>query len=58
MDSDPRPLEQTPPQSWLDALDRADADIAAGRTAPWPEVRARLLARLEKQEATQAQRPA
>jgi predicted transcriptional regulator len=54
MDSDPRPLEQTPPQSWLDALDRADADIAAGRTAPWSEVRARLLARLEKQEATQA----
>ena len=55
MDDDPARLRQLPPQSWLDALDRADADIAAGRTAPWSEVRARLLAWLEKQEAEQAQ---
>lgn len=58
MDENPLPTAQLPPQSWLDALDRADADVAAGRTAPWSDVRARLAARLAKQEAEQTQHPA
>ena len=39
-DDVPRP----PPAVWLEALDRSEADLAAGRTMPWRKVRTRLLA--------------
>jgi hypothetical protein len=41
------PTTEQPPQDWLDALASADADLAAGRTVPWAEARARLLANLD-----------
>lgn len=50
----PRP----PPAGWLEALDRSEADLAAGRTVSWQEVRARLLATLDEMEAEQARRRA
>lgn len=49
MDSEVTP--QTTPQHWLDALERGEADLAAGRVASWPAVRLRLaeaLAALER----------
>lgn len=42
---------KSPPQEWLDALARSEADLVAGRTAPWSEVRARLLAAIDDVEA-------
>lgn len=48
----PDRTEQTPPQEWLDALCCAEGDLAAGRTVPWSEARARLLAILDETEAT------
>lgn len=50
LDDTPRP----PPAGWLEALERSEADLAAGRTVPWLEVRARLLATLAEMEAEQA----
>lgn len=49
-------IPREPPQAWLDALDRSEADLAAGRTVTWQEARARLLARLTDMEAEQARR--
>jgi hypothetical protein len=51
MDDHPEHTELAPPQEWIDALARSDADIAAGRTVPWSEARARLLATLDELEA-------
>ena len=53
-DDAPRP----PPAGWLEALERSEADLAAGRTVPWQEVRTRLLATLDEMEAEQARRRA
>jgi hypothetical protein len=35
--ADHLPKTEQVPQDWLDALDSADADVAAGRTVPWSE---------------------
>ena len=48
MDTDATP--QTPPQHWLDALERGEADRAAGRVAPWPAVRETLTQALAAME--------
>lgn len=53
-DSAPR---LTPP-GWLEALERSEADVAAGRTATWQEARARLLVMLAEMEVEQARRGA
>jgi predicted transcriptional regulator len=58
MDDDPKFSEQAPPQEWLDALARGEADIAAGRIVPWSEARARLLAILDDSEADPTERRA
>ncbi len=47
-----------PPKEWIDALERGRADIAAARTAPWDEVRARLSDKIDAAEAVQARRQA
>ena len=49
---DPRP----PPQSWLDALERGRADIAAGRTYALEDVLAELDASIAEMEAEQQER--
>jgi hypothetical protein len=41
MDDQSHQPDQAPPQEWIDALARADADVAAGRTVEWSAVRAR-----------------
>ncbi len=46
------------PAGWLEALERSEADVAAGRTVTWQEARARLLATLTEMEAEQARRRA
>jgi hypothetical protein len=51
MADDPNPIEQSPPEEWLEALALSDADLAAGRTVPWREARARLLANFDAIEA-------
>jgi hypothetical protein len=51
MADDPNHVEQSPPQEWLEALALSDADLAAGRTVPWREARARLLANFDAIEA-------
>lgn len=51
-------VPRSPPAGWLEALDRSEADLAAGRTVSWQEVRARLLAMLDEMEAEQARRRA
>jgi hypothetical protein len=56
MDEQPHQPDQLPPQEWIDALARADADVGAGRTVPWSDVRARLLGRPAEMEAEQARR--
>ena len=46
--------DETPrraPQAWLDALDRARADVAAGRTVSWADARADFLAAIGTSEA-------
>jgi hypothetical protein len=53
-DDAPRPV----PAGWLEALERSEADVAAGRTVTWQEARARLLATLAEMEAEQARRRA
>ena len=40
--SDETHIEEPPPQIWTDALDRADADVAAGRVYDGSAVRQRL----------------
>jgi hypothetical protein len=50
MEDDPAPA--LVPTEWLDALARSEADLVAGRTAPWAEVRARLLAAADEVETT------
>lgn len=35
-------IEEAPPEVWTDALDRADADVAAGRVFDGSAVRQRL----------------
>jgi hypothetical protein len=56
MDHDDAPCP-TPP-GWLEALERSEADVAAGRTVTWQEARARLLAMLAEMEVEQARRGA
>lgn len=43
-----------PPCEWLDALDRADADVAAGRTVSGESVMGRLRRALDDMEARAA----
>ena len=54
----PVPTQQPAPQWLLDALAEGEADIAAGRTSPWPEVRARLVALIEQLDAERTQKQA
>jgi hypothetical protein len=52
MDDTPRP----PPAHWLEALERSEADLAAGRTVPLEPVLARMresIVRMEERQATQ-----
>jgi hypothetical protein len=54
----PNDTGQTAPQEWIDALARADADVAAGRTVPGDGIMRRLrqtLAEMEAREATPGQ---
>ena len=51
-------IPRDPPQEWLDALEKSRADLAAGRTVPWTDARARLLAIVAETEADQARRQA
>nr|WP_294501648.1 hypothetical protein [uncultured Rhodopila sp.] len=51
MADDPNHDELSPPREWLEALALSEADLAAGRTVPWREARARLLANFEEIEA-------
>jgi len=46
------------PREWREALDRSDADMAAGRTTTWQEARVRLLRIQADIEAEQARRQA
>ena len=51
--------DQTPPQEWLDALARSEADLAAGRTVSGDAVMNRLrqtLAEMETQPRREAAR--
>ncbi len=50
MDHDRDDTPHQPPPEWLDALDRAEADVAAGHVVPWLEARARLLATIAEAE--------
>ncbi len=43
-----------PPESWVEALERARADVAAGRTGLWSEIRARLIAEIAESDAAKA----
>jgi hypothetical protein len=45
---------QAPPQEWLDALARADADVAAGRTVSGEGIMRRLRQTLAEMEARKA----
>jgi hypothetical protein len=49
----PDPIAQTPPQAWIDALARADADVAAGRTVSGDGIMHRLRQTLAEMEARQ-----
>jgi hypothetical protein len=51
MADDQKHVEQSPPEEWLEALALSEADLAAGRTVPWHEARARLLANFDAIEA-------
>ena len=37
-----------PPQDWIDALDRAEADVAAGRVVDGAEIHRELAASIER----------
>jgi predicted transcriptional regulator len=39
------------PREWVDVLDRAEADIAAGRTVGWDELLGRVPAKIDAVEA-------
>ena len=57
MDDPNLPARQAP--QWpLDMLEESRADVAAGRTSPWPEARARLVALIEQLEAERARKQA
>lgn len=45
------PASAPPPKQWLEALDRADADVAAGRTVPGEAIMRRLRQTLGDMEA-------
>jgi len=47
-------VDQTPPPWLLEALDRGEAEIAAGRTVPIEPVLRRLQASIERIEPTSA----
>jgi hypothetical protein len=49
---DVRPLPAPP--GWLEALDRAEADVAAGRTVDAETIHTKLRAGIERMEARQA----
>jgi hypothetical protein len=53
MDDQP---DRAPPQEWIDALARADADVAAGRTVSLDDVLDRMRATAERLEARQKAR--
>lgn len=46
-----------PPQEWLDALDRGEADVAAGRTVVSERVLSRLRRTLAEMEARAIREP-
>lgn len=50
----PRPI----PAGWLEALERSEADLAAGRTVPLEPVLARLRESIRRMEARQAEQDA
>jgi len=58
MDDSDDETQPAVPQAWVTALESARADVAAGRTSSWPEVRARLVAELAALEAAKARRKA
>jgi hypothetical protein len=39
---------RSPPQEWIDALDRAKADVAAGRVVDGAEIHRELTASIER----------
>src|ERR1700733_11859486 len=47
MDDDAQP-PAAPPKAWMEAIDRAEADIAAGRVTDGPAMHARLPASIVK----------
>ncbi len=53
-DHDQDDTPRTPPAHWLEALERSEADVAAGRTVPLEPVLARLRESIERMEARQA----
>ena len=46
-----------PPQDWVDALDRAEADLAAGRVVDGETIHAELRASIERMERGAASKP-
>jgi hypothetical protein len=55
---DDRPDPAPAPPGWLEALDRADADLAAGRTVPGDAIMRRLRETLAEMEAKRLNKPA
>ena len=49
-------VDKTPPAWLVDALDRSDADIAAGRVVPIEPVLSRIEASIARQESTHRDR--
>jgi hypothetical protein len=52
MHDDPQPPGE-PPKAWLEAIDRAEADVAAGRVTDGAAIHARLQASIAKFKATE-----
>ena len=50
-------IPRQPPQDWLDALDRADADLAAGRTVDGDRILSDLRRTIAEMEARHAGKP-
>ena len=48
---------QAPPQEWIDALDRADADVAAGRVVDGAAIHSELCASIERMTHSTAPEP-